>query len=91
MFTQCVKLIMEMNDRPEQDIDPEYFHHIINCVKNIATVRSHHITQFDYSTLGGQFAPINTTKVIETMCRIFQKLVDIKPSNPHIVSVDRPG
>lgn len=82
---------MEMNDRTEMDIDPEYFHHIISCVKNIATVRPLHITQFDYAVLGGQFAPISTTKVIETMCKIFQKLVDIKPKNPHIVPVDRPG
>lgn len=82
---------MEMNQRSEHDIDPELFHHIINCVKNIATVRSHHITQFDYVVLGTQFAPMSTTKFIETMCKIFQKLVDVKPTNPHIVAVDRPG
>lgn len=91
VFTQCVKTVMDMNSRPERDIDPELFHHVITCVKNIATVRSPHITHFDYTALGAQYAPMSTTKFIETLCKIFQKLVDIKPSNPHIVPVDRPG
>ncbi|ODM96234.1 E3 ubiquitin-protein ligase UBR4, partial [Orchesella cincta] len=91
VFTQCALAILEMHDRPEIEIDPEYFHHIISCMKNIATIRPLHIAHFDYSVLGGVVAPMSTTKVIETMCKIFQKLVDIKPKNPHIVPVDRPG
>jgi len=88
---QCALAILDMNERPEIEIDPEYFHHIISCMKNIATVRPLHIAHFDYNVLGGHVAPMSTTKVVETMCKIFQKLVDIKPKNPHIVPVDRPG
>jgi len=34
---------------------------------------------------------MDVTRVIETFCGIFLKLVKIKPKNPYVVSVDRSG
>lgn len=78
---------MEMNERPVKAIDPEYFHHIVLCIKNIATARPNHISQFEIPDFGYHGA----VSVIETLCKVFEKLVMVKPKNSFVVPVDRPG
>jgi hypothetical protein len=43
---------MTLSERPEKDIDPELFHHVIISVKNIAVVRPQHIAQYSYDDIG---------------------------------------
>jgi E3 ubiquitin-protein ligase UBR4 len=81
---------MEMNEQPVKDIDPEFFHHIVNCIKNIATVRPNHISQFEIPDFGYHGA-MNPSRIIETLCKVFEKLVLVKPKNTFVVPVDRPG
>jgi E3 ubiquitin-protein ligase UBR4 len=81
---------MEINEKPIKDIDPEFFHHIVTCIKNIATVRPQHISQFEFLEFGDH-GTMNPSRVIETLCKVFEKLVQVKPKNIFIVPVDRPG
>lgn len=90
MLNQCVRNLMEMNEKPISAIDPEYFHHVVHCIKNIAIVRPHHIAQFEYLDFD-ELGQMNSARVIETLCRVFEKLVEIKPKNIFVVAVDQPG
>lgn len=90
VINQCVKSLMEMNEQPVKDVDPEFFHHIVTCIKNIATVRPNHISQFEIQDFGYHGA-MNPSRVIETLCKVFEKLVQVKPKNSFVVPVDRPG
>lgn len=81
---------MEMNEKPVRELDPEYFHHIVNFIKNIATTRPAHIAQFEYLDFG-ELGPMTATRVIETLCKLFEKLVKVKPRNTFVVPVDQPG
>jgi hypothetical protein len=80
---------MDMNEKSVNSIDPEYFHHIVICIKNIATVRPNHIAQFEFDF--EEFGALSSARVIETLCKVFEKLVDVKPKNTFVVPVDRPG
>jgi hypothetical protein len=43
---------MTLSERPEKDIDPELFHHVVMSVKNIAVARPQHIAQYSYDDIG---------------------------------------
>ena len=43
---------MILDKKTEFDIDPELFHHIVNCVKAIAVVRPQHILHYEYNDIG---------------------------------------
>lgn len=35
--------------------------------------------------------PMDVTRLVGTLCEVFRKLVQLKPKNPFVVALDRPG
>lgn len=85
MFTQCLTKMLDMREKSGPQVDPEDFHHIVASVKSIATARPQHIVNFEYPD------NLNAVTIVEAMCTVFHKMVQIKPKNPYVVSVDHPG
>ena len=51
-MAHCLSQIMSLDEKLEQDIDPEQFHHLVMCIKTIAIVRPAHILKYPYDDIG---------------------------------------